>query len=238
MKIEREIHPYNLQEMIPIETRALVVGTAPPPRFSYPRYVDSLRPNDVDFYYGSEANYMWEFLDNIAKDLDGYELFENASSAQCRDAMRDFLRRHRIWMRDVLQVYQRKTGKKESANDADIIQLQFTDFSPIFTNYPCLKIVAFTSETAANWTFIALNDQKLFSFEIYLQARSEWKKIQKTLLFEGYIAEKFEEPFLRTHLGEHETEFYILPSPTGRARIKGLTKSIKEQIYKRVLFPA
>jgi hypothetical protein len=83
MMATKETHPYNLRETIPDETRLLIVGTAPPPRFSNPA-CKGTRPLDFDFFYGSEDNYMWEFLENISKEIDRKKLFaDDASSEEC-----------------------------------------------------------------------------------------------------------------------------------------------------------
>src|ERR1700693_4108094 len=129
-----ETHPYNLSPKfsIPDDTRLLIVGTAPPPRFSNPASKDR-RGLDFDFFYGSEDNYMWEFLDNIAEEIDDEKLFaDDASSEDCCDAARKFLQRHKIWMCDALQTYHRKEGMEWSASDADIVPEQLTDFRVIF----------------------------------------------------------------------------------------------------------
>jgi hypothetical protein len=54
MNANREHHPYN-DEPFPPEMRVLVVGTAPPPRFSQPRPPHSgpREGYDADFFYGS-----------------------------------------------------------------------------------------------------------------------------------------------------------------------------------------
>jgi hypothetical protein len=76
-------HPYNKGELIPPDTRVLIVGTAPPPRFHDPK---ELRGDDFDFFYGSEDNFMWEYLDKIAEEIDGAKLFSRTSpSARKRE---------------------------------------------------------------------------------------------------------------------------------------------------------
>jgi hypothetical protein len=49
MTTKIETHPYNLRETIPDETRLLIVGTAPPPRFSNPA-CGGMRGLDFDFF--------------------------------------------------------------------------------------------------------------------------------------------------------------------------------------------
>jgi hypothetical protein len=68
-----EHHPYNHREEVPQETRLLIIGTAPPPRFSNPAF-RIMKELDFDFFYGSEDNYMWEFLDWPAPGSEDTEL--------------------------------------------------------------------------------------------------------------------------------------------------------------------
>lgn len=115
-----EKHPYNLEEIghIPEGTRLLIVGTAPPPRFSLPRS-ERKGPvgKDIDFYYGSSDNDMWRILEELSD-----EKFNRQSKEDSREAMCNFLRTHRMWMRDILQTYRRKPDHETSASDNHIIQ--------------------------------------------------------------------------------------------------------------------
>lgn len=232
----RETHPYNLRETIPDGTHLLIVGTAPPPRFSNPR-CKGMRPCDFDFFYGSEDNYMWKFLDNIAKEVDGQKLFsKEASSEECCHAARDFLRRHKLWMCDILQSYQRKPNKECSPLDQDIIVPEITDctdFRSIFATHTCLTTVVFTSEKAAEWTIKVLDNQALR--ETYITALSRRKAHEHDLAIEEYVVSKSKQPLFRASMGDREIEFFILPSPTGRSRRKGLTTRLKQDIYKQIL---
>lgn len=238
MEMKLEIHPYNLTELIPPGTRMLIVGTAPPPRFSFPRgtdWSDLEDPRDTDFYYGSLRNNMWKFLDVVQDDVDGEKLLA-LDPLRRRDKMRDFLRRHGIWMKDVLQTYNRKPGKKlgkePSASDADFGEKTFTDFRPIFAANKNLTTVAFTSEKAAEWTFEALGQQTLLPLEQFKAAQSKRKVTKKT---SGIKV--FEQPLLSASVGDRELIFYVLPTPANFAgRMKGLTSAIKKQTYRQVLF--
>ena len=97
--LQPEEHPYNFHYSIPEETCLLIIGTAPPPRFSHRRPKD-IGPRDVDFYYGSSDNQLWSILE----DLYGEKLYwpsrENPSREDSREAMCSFLRTHEMWMRD------------------------------------------------------------------------------------------------------------------------------------------
>jgi len=231
-----ETHPYNLRETIPDETRLLLVGTAPPPRFSNPA-CGGMRGYDFDFFYGSEDNYMWEFLENIAEEIQQKKLFaEGASSEQCCDAARVFLRRYKLWMCDVLQRYQRKAGKGTSASDADIdppALTDCTDFRSIIASHSCLNAIAFTSEKAAEWTFQKLGGSEL---DRYKKVLPEWRKIEKNVPLEEYASRKYQQAVLQHRIEQQDINFYILPSPTGRSQMKGLCTKEKQKIYKYVLF--
>jgi hypothetical protein len=158
-----EKHPYNLCEKIPDDTRVLIVGTAPPPRFSKDT-CGCLREGDFTFFYGAEENYMWwGLLNQIAKEIEQNEfLDEGMSNEQCCSAARAFLRRRKLWMRDVLQIYHRNEGAECSSDDSDIVRDKLTEFRPIL-ELRDLRILALTSEKAAEWTFDALYEQKLIS---------------------------------------------------------------------------
>jgi hypothetical protein len=178
----------------------LIVGTAPPPRFSLPKTVErgGLKTDDVDFYYGSYDNYMWVLLENIAEDIDGETLsLSDLSSDKCPDVMRDFLWRHKLWMRDVLQTYERKKGKETSPYDSDIVRpiaTQFTEFRPIFSKLSHLATVAFTSEQAAAWTYEALHDQGLIEQACEKQF-TQWKSMDVDLSVREYIELKLRHRF-------------------------------------------
>lgn len=159
----RETHPYNLDKTIPIPdgTRTLIIGTAPPPRFSNPA-CGGMIPGDFNFFYGSTDSKMWEFLsDSEANIID-----KRLSSDQRRNAACIFLEKKKIWMRDVLQKYERKPGKQCSADDCDINIISppnknattFTDFAQVCAVRSIVRF-AFTSEKAAEWTFKAPESQ-------------------------------------------------------------------------------
>ena len=191
---------------------------------------------DFDFYYGSKDNYMWQFLENIADEIEKKKLFaEDASSERCCDAAQQFLRRHTLWMYDVLQRYQRKPGHECLAGDDDIKQPDLadcTDVRKLFGECRRLNTVAFTSEKAAEWTFKKLGE----AFDSYVETLPPWKTISKEKALDEYIAEKFQSAFLQHRIGQQNIDFYILPSPTGRSRVKGLGVKEKQNIYKYVLF--
>lgn len=237
-----ETHPYNDLETIPPDTRLLIIGTAPPPRFSRNSQCGELRGLDFDFYYGSEDNYMWLFLEEIADDINYPKnpLFtDDDTSKTCIDTARAFLKNYKVWMYDVLRIYQRKEGRKCSPYDADIEYREFADFTPIFEKLSNLHMIAFTSEQAGIWAFEAFKDKSLITLDqhkIYANKFSEWKNIKiSDSSREAMIDKKFKHPFLGLNIRGRELDFYLLPSPTGRSRM-GLKISDKKDIYKKVIF--
>lgn len=231
-----ECHPYNTREPIPDGTQLVVIGTAPPPRFSNPS-LGGLRGLDFDFFYGSEDNYMWPFLENIAKRKWDIKLFDDHfSSEQCCDAARSFLRDNHLWMRDVLSRYQRKEGKEHLADDAYILPSEFSSFRELI-HTPTISRLAFTSEKAAEWTFAALIKEGLLASSEHLDATfKEWRAIGQGLKIQDIVQRKFKEPFIECRIGGRDFCLHILPTPASRSRIKGLTLKLKESIYEHVLF--
>ncbi|MGB0656824.1 MAG: uracil-DNA glycosylase family protein, partial [Flavobacteriaceae bacterium] len=68
------LHQHPFEPFLPKEATHLIVGTLPPPRFSY----GNLKPGDVPFCYGSIDGQLWPILDRM------YSLdlrFENSAAA-------------------------------------------------------------------------------------------------------------------------------------------------------------
>ncbi len=238
----KEQHPYNNPECVPADTRLLIVGTAPPPRFSKGSPCYGMRGLDFDFYYGSEDNYMWQFLGEIADDINYSKkpLFTDEEKAEaCEKTARTFLQKHKIWMYDTLQSYQRNAGRETSASDADIGLREFTDFTPVFLKLIGLEAIAFTSEQAAIWTFEAFRERNLIAAEQYKlheERLARWRSIKIALVSrQNDIEMKFGRPFLNADILGRPLNFYLLPSPTGRSRM-GLKINDKKEIYKKVIF--
>ncbi len=225
-------HPYNKSESVPLDTRILIVGTAPPPRFDEPK---NLRGNDFDFFYGSEDNYMWQYFDEIAEDIDGACLFNRTevvtngkkkiiftdTSDDCSRIARSFLRKHQLWMKDVLERYERKEGMGHLASDEAIIEpgpSDRADFVSLFNAASTINTLAFTSKKAATWTLDRLGGQlRDESFGEPIR-RIEVQK-QRGEFWDGNV------------LGCH-VRFILLPSPSGRAAVP----KIDVEIYKKFLF--
>lgn len=223
-----ETHPYNDREIVPSETKILIVGTAPPPRFSNPA-LGGIRDWDAPFFYGSEDSHLWwDIFDSIAGDIEGRTLFSDKDTAEeAVTKMRSFLMRHEMWMRDILRKYQRK--KPCDAADNNIVRKEFADFSSVFQKAPRLGIIAFTSRKAAEWTFQAFIEQGLIK-QTSLPDHPNWGDSE-----EVSPIRKYTRPWFVAEIEQRVIQFYILPTPTGRSR-EGLRIPDKREIYKSVLF--
>lgn len=246
---QTEIHPYNSSQEIPEGTHSLIVGTAPPPRFSRP-VCECIKSPDFEFFYGSRTNFMWRhdgLLPSIALELDRKELFPRESLVDEKSQVaRDFLERHNLWMIDVLQKYQRNwpAGSECSADDK-YIKWNLNDctcFKPIFDKCLSLSRIAFTSKNAASWTLQKLLKEQLISDKIEHPANrlKAWSKIQRKPgdSFERFITTKFKTSFWEAPIAiGRSIKFYILPMPTRMSGgVKGLDKYEKIKIYRDILF--
>ena len=237
-----EQHPYNNPKDVPADTRILIIGTAPPPRFSKNSPCFGMRGLDFNFYYGSEDNYMWQLFGEIADEINYSKqpLFKDEEKAEtCEETARAFLQKQKIWMYDTLQSYQRNAGREASASDADIGLREFTDFTPVFLKLTDLETIAFTSEQAAIWTFEAFRERNLIAaeqYKLYEEQLARWRGIKIALVSrQNDIERKFERPFFKADILGRRLNFYLLPSPTGRSRM-GLKINDKKEIYKKVIF--
>lgn len=218
-----EIHPYNSLNQVPENTRLLIVGTAPPPRFTS---ADCLKNQpckrksdlDFDFFYGSGENWMWEFLRNIAcKRFNAKICTNEMTSDECRQSAQEFLRCNNIWMQDVLQTFRRTTLCSASDDHIDIEwkNTRLTDFGGIFDRCASLNTIAFTSLKAAQWTYKAFEDENLIDSGTRDRAV---RTCQARQAFRGRIKQR------------HIT-FLRLPSPSGR-----VGKIQQQNEYEAILF--
>jgi hypothetical protein len=228
-----EHHPYN-QEPFPEDMRVLIIGTAPPPRFSLPRS-DKFMPRpgyDADFFYGSAENYFWVYLERaLDKNIFSKPGTESAKKEKTEELMRELLQKHQIGVRDIFQIYRRKTGKETSASDADI-DLEFDgtrylDINSVVVANSSLKKIAFTSKKSAALTFehgliAPPNDPQYF-----LQ---QYRAAEKSRKGEERVRSK--DPICTHVIDGRSIEFFVLPSPSSRM---GMTEEAVKS-YQGILF--
>ena len=231
-------HPYNEKYRIREDTRVLIVGTAPPPRFcKVPWSCEHVL--DFDFFYGSGSNWMWGILPDALNEPNA--LPETLSAEHCKEKALQLLMRHKVWMRDVLERIKRKDGSPpNSARDSDIqppADEDLTNFSDTIRTAPNLSAIATTSELAFKWMMQALRAERIWPTNGKAEL-NKWRQFMSGRVQPNtakYWVEKHERPVLTLKPTFHSSDIncFILPSPSSRRA--GLTLECKTQVYKRVL---
>ena len=129
-------HPY--QPFLHQNTKAIIVGTLPPPRFCMQEY----KKEDVLFCYGSQDNLLWRALDII------YELhldFNNTQTAvQQRKA---FLQQYQIGICDIVDSCKRE---KIDASDIGMKDVILRDILGYLKVYKQIQTLIFTGGYCKN----------------------------------------------------------------------------------------
>lgn len=129
-------HPYP--PIIPKTATKLIVGTLPPPRFT----TRALKPDDVDFCYGSRDGQLWKILDRIfGLDLH-YENTEEAVSQR-----KNFLEKQGIGICDMVESAQRE---KIDASDLGMQNVVFRDVIGYLKQHPKIDTLLFTGGNSKN----------------------------------------------------------------------------------------
>lgn len=129
-------HPYP--PFIPDGTEKLILGTLPPPRFT----TGDLKPDDVDFCYGSRDGQLWQIINRIF-DLD--LIFENSEKAKQQRI--NFLKTNKIGVCDMVDCAYRE---KIDASDLGIQNAELRPIIPILKSYQSIKTLLFTGGNSKN----------------------------------------------------------------------------------------
>jgi hypothetical protein len=163
---------------------------------------------------------------------------DEAGPEEYSAAARSFLKVHKIWMKDVLQIYQRKPEDPCRATDTSLKQPSAddcTNFLEVLKEHPSVDAIIFTSELAGAWTFMAMRHQKLFSE--YQEAFKSHKAQEKGKIEHAYVDFK-KEPFHVADICGRQIKFFIAISPSQRSGSKkGVREADKKALYKALLFP-
>ncbi len=130
------VHPYP-PFLFP-ETKKLIVGTLPPPRFTTKR----LKAGDVDFSYGSKDNLLWPILDRI------FELglyFETSKRAILQRT--EFLKKRHIGICDIVQSADRSD---DNASDLGMRSVVLRDVLGHLREYPKIETILFMGGNSKN----------------------------------------------------------------------------------------
>ncbi|UMB62005.1 uracil-DNA glycosylase family protein [Lutibacter sp. A80] len=132
------IHKHPYQPYIPKNTKKLIVGTLPPPRF----YNGILKDGDVDFCYGSIDGQLWKILDKI------FNLnlkFENTELAI--QQRKTFLENNNIGICDIVESCVRE---KIDASDIGMKQIQLRDLIFYLQKFPKIETLLLTGGNSKN----------------------------------------------------------------------------------------
>ncbi len=129
-------HPY--QPFLFPEATKLIVGTLPPPRFT----TGDLKPEDVDFCYGSKNGQLWPILDKIFDLGLKYETTEFAAQQR-----KDFLVQHKIGVCDIVASAERH---KVDASDLGMQNTILRNILGYLEECPNVHTLLFTGGNSKN----------------------------------------------------------------------------------------
>ena len=129
-------HPYP-PFLFP-DTEKIIVGTLPPPRFT----TGDLKPDDVNFCYGSRDGQLWPILNEIFEMQLPFENTENAVQQR-----KKFLKEQRIGICDIVATAYRD---KVDASDLGMKKVTLRDLVAILERYPSVTTLLFTGGNSKN----------------------------------------------------------------------------------------
>ncbi|WP_431159128.1 uracil-DNA glycosylase family protein [Winogradskyella poriferorum] len=129
-------HPYP--PFIHSDTKKLIVGTLPPPRFS----TGNLLEKDVDFCYGSYYNSLWLYIDAIHNLSLRYD-----NSQEAIEERKNFLIRHKIGVCDIVESGERE---KIDASDLGLSNVKLRDVIGYLRKFPNVGTLLFTGGNSKN----------------------------------------------------------------------------------------
>lgn len=129
-------HPYL--PFIKEDTKKLIVGTLPPPRFS----TGQLLEKDVDFCYGSYYNSLWLYIDKIHNLNLRYD-----NSIEAIEQRKAFLITHKIGVCDIVASGERQ---KIDASDLGLSNVVLRDLIGFLMKFPSVETLLFTGGNSKN----------------------------------------------------------------------------------------
>lgn len=129
-------HPY--QPFIHNDTKKLIVGTLPPPRFS----IGTLLDKDVNFCYGSYYNSLWLFIDKIHNLNLRYD-----NSQEAIDQRKAFLIEHQIGVCDIVDSAERD---KIDASDLGMKNIKLRNLIHYLKQFPNIETLLFIGGNSKN----------------------------------------------------------------------------------------
>ena len=159
-KPEKWLHSHPYAPFLPEAATHLIVGTLPPPRFSF----GGLKKGDVSFCYGSIDGQLWPILNRI------YNLnLEFANTPKAIQQRKDFLAAYKIGVCDIVSHCYRV---KLDASDLGMQAVELRDMFYYLNQVPSVKKILFTGGDSKNGP--------AYFFKRYLKSKNiAWKVEQK-----------------------------------------------------------
>ena len=129
-------HPYK--PFLHEDTKKIIVGTLPPPRFCTGEY----KKEDVLFCYGSQDGLLWRCLDKI---FDLNLLYNNSQEAVTQ--RKKFLIKNKIGICDIVDSCKRQ---KIDASDLGMSHIQLRDILGFIKKYINIDTIIFTGGNSKN----------------------------------------------------------------------------------------
>jgi len=132
----QHVHPYDIY--IPDGTEKLIIGTLPPPRFSFGK----LKKRDVNFCYGSCDGLLWPLLDKI---FDLSLIYDNSKEAV--DQRKEFLISQRIGICNIVASCRRE---KIESSDLGMKDITLRDIIVQLERHSSIHTLIFTGGNSKN----------------------------------------------------------------------------------------
>lgn len=132
------IHTHPYKPFLFEEATKLIVGTLPPPRFT----TGELKPEDVDFCYGSKDGQLWPILDRIFDLNLKYETTDFATQQR-----KEFLLKQKIGVCDIVDSAKRQ---KVDASDLGMLHIKLRNLLGYLVEYPNIDTLLFTGGNSKN----------------------------------------------------------------------------------------
>lgn len=129
-------HPY--EPFIQEDTKKLIVGTLPPPRFT----TGDLLEKDVNFCYGSYYNSLWLFIDEIHQLGLRYD-----NSQEAIDQRKHFLIKNQIGVCDIVESAERE---KIDASDLGMQNIKLRNVISYLKQFPSIETILFIGGKSKN----------------------------------------------------------------------------------------
>ncbi len=132
------IHKHPYEPFIQSDTKKLIVGTLPPPRFS----IGNLLEKDVDFCYGSYYNSLWLYIEKIHNLNLRYD-----NSEEAIEQRKAFLIANKIGVCDIVGSCERD---KIDASDLGMKNIVLRDLISYLKQYPTIETLLFIGGNSKN----------------------------------------------------------------------------------------